>query len=241
MLLEVMGKQISLTQYLVFFIRLAAAGVCGAAIGVERGHRLKEAGVRTHLLVSCTAALIIIISKYGFTDLANAEVSAEWGVRGADPARLAAQVVSGISFLCAGVIFKQGSSVKGLTTAAGLWATAGIGLALGAGMFPLGIFSTVGILLVQIVMHRVPFLNDQYQNHHIEITVQDDAGFRRALMSQLKEWNAQVVESSIILNQDNTTSYAMEIKMNNSIKQEEIYAFLEQHSSVTAFKQTING
>ena len=241
MLLEIMNQHISSLQYLEFFTRIVLACVCGAVIGVERSHRLKEAGVRTHLLVSCAAALMIIISKYGFADLSSTEGSLFWGVRGADPARIAAQVVSGISFLCAGVIFKQGSIIKGLTTAAGLWATAGIGLALGAGMLPLGVFATVLVVLIQIIMHRFPVLNDHYQNNHIEITVGDDEGFRNALSRQLNEWHAQVLESSVTHNQDGTTSYSMTVKMHNSVKQEDIFAFLEQNSNVSFFRQTING
>ena len=181
MLLEIMNQHIVLPQYLDFAIRIVVACICGGIIGVERSIRLKEAGVRTHLLVCCTAALFIIVSKYGFADLTTAESMDVWGVRGADPARIAAQVVSGISFLCAGVIFRQGATIKGLTTAAGMWATAGIGLALGAGMYPLGIFITIAVVMIQFVMHRLPILNDQYQNNHIEITVTDDTGFRNAL------------------------------------------------------------
>ena len=241
MLLDLMNEHISLLQYLEFFLRLVAACGCGAVIGVERSHRLKEAGVRTHLLVCVTSCLMIIVSKYGFADLTDAAGVTFFGTRGADPARIAAQVVSGISFLCAGVIFKQGSMVKGLTTAAGLWATAGIGLALGAGMYVLGIFATIVVLLIQIIMHRLPVLNDQYQNNRIEITVSDDAGFRSALIRQFKAWHAQVMETSITHNIDGTTSYSMLVKMNASVKQEEIFAFLEKNSSVTSFSQTTNG
>ena len=238
MLSGILTQHISILQYLEFFLRIIAASVCGAIIGTERSRRLKEAGVRTHILVSCAAALIIIVSKYGFSDLTIAEEGGMWGVRGADPARLAAQVVSGIGFLCAGVIFKQGSMVKGLTTAAGLWATAGIGLALGAGMYPLGIFGTGLVLLFQIIMHRLPIHNDQYQIYYIEITTTEDKNFRDALIRQFDAWQAQVMESSITRNQDGTTKYFMEIKMNNSVKQEEIFAFLEQNSSVLHFRHT---
>ena len=236
-----MNQHISLLEYLEFFVRIVVACVCGAAIGMERGHRLKEAGVRTHLLVCCTAALIIIVSKYGFADLTNKEGTTFFGDRGADPSRIAAQVVSGISFLCAGVIFKQGSTVKGLTTAAGLWATAGIGLALGAGMFQLGIFTTAIVLLTQIVMHRMPVLNDQYLNHHIEITVRDDSRFRGNLNRQFRIWQAQIMSNSIAHNQDGTTSYSMVIKMNSRIRQEDVFAFLAQDGDVLSFRQTTNG
>ena len=241
MLLEMLTQNIPFFQYADFFIRIAVACLCGGIIGIERSHRLKEAGVRTHLLVCCTAALIIIVSKYGFSDMAATEDMNFWGVRGTDPARVAAQVVSGISFLCAGVIFKQGSSIKGLTTAAGMWGTAGIGLALGAGMYPLGIFCTVAVVMVQVIMHRLPMVNDQYQNNYIEITVSDDNGFRNALTKHLDTWHAQVMETSISHNQDGTTSYSMVVKMKNDVKQEDIFAFLENNSNVISFRQTTNG
>ena len=100
-------------------------------IGFERSKRLKEAGVRTHCMVAFGAALMMIISKYGFADLTEGNIFL-YGTRGADASRIAAQVVSGIGFLGAGVIFKTGISIKGLTTAAGLWTTSAIGMALGA-------------------------------------------------------------------------------------------------------------
>ena len=234
---ETLSQNIPMPLYLDFFLRILVACVCGAIIGVERSWRLKEAGVRTHLLVSCTAALFIIVSKYGFSDLTGTGGSLFAGDRGADPSRIAAQVVSGISFLCAGVIFKQGHVVKGLTTAAGLWATAGVGLALGAGMYPLGIFTTAVILAIQLIMHRMPVHNDQYQNSHIDITVNDDTGFRSALTQQLHDWHAQVIESSVTRNQDGTTSYSMELKMNTDVDRECIYSFLERNSSVLSFRQ----
>lgn len=234
-------QHISLAQYLEFFIRIIIACVCGAAIGIERGHRLKEAGVRTHLLVSCTAALFIIVSKYGFSDLTQSGGTGAWGDRGADPSRIAAQVVSGISFLCAGVIFKQSATIKGLTTAAGLWATAGIGLALGAGLYPLGIFSTAVVLLSQIIMHRFLFLNDRYQNYQIQITVKDELCFRSCLHRQFENWHAQVLENSIVHNPDGTASFSMLLKMSGGIPQEEIYQFFEENGSVVSFSQTVNG
>ena len=230
---EIMNQHLSVSQYLDFFVRLLVACCCGAIIGMERGRRLKEAGIRTHVLVCCTAALFIIVSKYGFADLTDSEATGFLGVRGADPARIAAQVVSGISFLCAGVIFKHGTTVKGLTTAAGLWATAGIGLAIGAGMYLLGIFVTILILVFQIIMHLLPTHNDQYQINHIEFMVANDTEFRSALTKQITKWQAQIMDSSIKHNQDGSTTYSLEVRMNNNVSTEEILAFLEQNSSIS--------
>ena len=117
-----------------FFIRIVLAAILGALVGLERSKRQKEAGVRTHCIIACTSALFMILSKYAFVDLVGVA-----GLRGADPARIAAQVVSGISFLGAGVIFKNGNSIRGLTTAAGMWGTAAVGMAIGAGMYWVGL------------------------------------------------------------------------------------------------------
>ena len=113
-----------------FFIRIVLAAVLGALVGLERSKRQKEAGVRTHCIIACTSALFMILSKYAFVDLVSVD-----GLRGADPARIAAQVVSGIGFIGAGTIIIHRQLVRGLTTAASLWATAGIGLAAGAHMY----------------------------------------------------------------------------------------------------------
>lgn len=124
-----------------FVLRLSVAGVMGILIGLEREYRAKEAGYRTHFLVALGSALLMIVSQYGFTDVLAPEI-----VR-LDPSRIAAQVVTGIGFIGAGVIILQKQIVRGLTTAAGIWATSGIGLAIGAGMYGIGITATVLVLL----------------------------------------------------------------------------------------------
>ncbi len=124
-----------------FILRLFVAGTLGAVIGLDREYRAKEAGYRTHFLVSLGSALIMIVSQYGFMEVVKIE-----GI-GLDPSRVAAQVVSGIGFIGAGTIIFQKQIVRGLTTAAGIWATSGIGLAVGAGMYWLGISATVLTLI----------------------------------------------------------------------------------------------
>lgn len=112
-----------------FILRLLVAGLLGTVIGLDREYRVKDAGFRTHFLVSLGSALIMIVSQWGF-----GEILREPGV-GLDPSRIAAQVVSGIGFIGAGTIIIHRQLVRGLTTAASLWATAGIGLAAGAHMY----------------------------------------------------------------------------------------------------------
>lgn len=120
-----------------FILRLCVAGLCGTVIGLDREYRVKDAGFRTHFLVALGSALMMIVSQYGF-----ARVLGEPGV-GLDPSRIAAQVVSGIGFIGAGTIIIHRQLVRGLTTAASLWATAGIGLTAGSGMFLLAGVATV--------------------------------------------------------------------------------------------------
>ncbi len=136
-----------------FALRLLVAGILGAVVGLDREYRAKEAGYRTHFLVSLGSALIMIVSQYGFQ-----EIIKESSVT-LDPSRVAAQVVSGIGFIGAGTIIFQKQIVRGLTTAAGLWATAGIGLAIGSGMYMLGIASTVltliGLEALSLIFKRV--------------------------------------------------------------------------------------
>lgn len=152
MLSAISFSSIDLNGHLLeWVVRLLVSALCGFAIGYERKTRSKEAGIRTHTIVCLASALFMILSKYGFSDL-----DAEWGVRGADGARIAAQVVSGMGFLGAGIIFYRRDMLHGLTTAAGIWATAAIGMAIGAGMFVFGVVSTVILILLQVVLHR-PF------------------------------------------------------------------------------------
>ncbi len=124
-----------------FIFRLVIAGILGALVGLDREYRAKEAGTRTHFLVSLGSALIMMVSQWGFEDILKVQ-----GV-GLDPSRVAAQVVSGIGFIGAGTIMMQKQFVRGLTTAAGLWVVAGIGLAVGGGLYTLGIAATLLTLI----------------------------------------------------------------------------------------------
>lgn len=136
-----------------FILRLLIAGILGAVIGLDREYRAKEAGYRTHFLVSLGSALIMIVSQYGFQQIIQ-----ESGVS-LDPSRVAAQVVSGIGFIGAGTIIIQKQFVRGLTTAAGIWATAGIGLACGSGMYGLALAATgltlVGLELLSFIFKSI--------------------------------------------------------------------------------------
>ena len=124
-----------------FILRLFIAGILGSIIGLDREYRAKEAGYRTHFLVSLGSALIMIVSQHGFSEILDTPNV------NLDPSRIASQVVTGIGFIGAGTIILHKQIVRGLTTAAGIWATSGIGLALGAGMYELGISATILTLI----------------------------------------------------------------------------------------------
>lgn len=168
-----------------YLLRLVVAGICGCLIGYERKNRLKEAGIRTHIIVALGAALIMIISKYGFVDILHSGVSY-------DSTRIASQIVSGIGFLGAGMIFVRKQAISGLTTAAGVWTTAGIGMAIGAQLYFIGIAATILVLIVQVLLHRnyrwfrmptaeqinivfsessdsISFIQDEFSANHIQI------------------------------------------------------------------------
>ena len=127
-----------------FILRIFCAAVLGGLIGLEREYRAKEAGFRTHFLVALGSAVFMIVSAYGFSDVHMDGMTSRW-----DVSRIAAQVVSGIGFIGAGtIIFRKAENiVSGLTTAAGLWVTAAIGLACGGGMYILSIATTLMVLL----------------------------------------------------------------------------------------------
>jgi putative Mg2+ transporter-C (MgtC) family protein len=131
-------------------LRLALAAVLGGLIGVERELREREAGLRTHLLVALGSALFTIVGAYGF----HAFLDSGANVVRADPTRIAAQIVTGIGFLGAGAIIRQGLSVRGLTTAATLWVVAAVGLAAGAGYYSAAVITT-GLVLIALYPLRI--------------------------------------------------------------------------------------
>jgi len=143
----------------VMIFRLVAAGMLGGLIGLEREFRAKEAGVRTHFIVALGSALFMIISQYAF------------GNQQHDAARVAAQVVSGIGFIGAGVIIFQKNAVRGITTAAGLWVAAAIGLACGAGMYVLAASASILTILCLELMNLV---NKYFSEKLAELTLVTD-------------------------------------------------------------------
>lgn len=208
-----------LTTNLIYVMRMVFACFCGVCIGWERKNRAKEAGIRTHCIVACGAALMMILSKYGFADT----VVGELGLRGADSSRIAAQVVSGIGFLGAGMIFVHKNTITGLTTAAGVWTTAGIGMAFGAGMYFLGFAATLIILLVQIVLHRNSKLTQTPKLMQLSVYCDGEDNFQKRLYSELEKMDIPVYSADISHNAETGKfHYVLSIELPNDILEEDI-------------------
>jgi putative Mg2+ transporter-C (MgtC) family protein len=159
--------------------RLGVALALSSAIGLEREFRQKAAGLRTYTLVGLGSALFMLISKYGFFDVleANSVVL--------DPSRVAAQIVSGIGFIGAGLIFVRRDSVRGLTTAAGVWLTAAVGAACGASLVLLAIATTVGYFVVVFILaplaRRLPA--SPYAPSALRVSYEDGRGLLRRILT----------------------------------------------------------
>lgn len=158
---------------------LALAFGLSSLIGLEREWRQKSAGLRTHTLVGAGAALFLIVSKYGFSDVLGAHVNL-------DPSRVAAQIVSGIGFIGGGLIFVRGDAVRGLTTAAIVWLTAAIGMACGAGLAILALAATAGHFIVvlgyPLLASRLP--RSRYVGFGVRVVYEDGRGILREILSE---------------------------------------------------------
>ena len=197
----------TLTIYdnLEFLIRLLLSAALGALVGLERSKRRKEAGIRTHCIIACTSALFMIVSKYTFLDCVTVD-----GLRGADPARIAAQVVSGISFLGAGVIF---------------------GMAVGAGMYWLGLFEAAVLVAIQIILHRFPVGADALTTQEILVELEDTDELRARFDDLLKEHRGQVTESSLT-RQDGCLRMEITVRLEPPITHDEALAFMRENPGV---------
>ena len=202
----------TLTVYdnLEFLIRLLLSAALGALVGLERSKRRKEAGIRTHCIIACTSALFMIVSKYAFLDCVTLD-----GLRGADPARIAAQVVSGISFLGAGV----------------MWGTAAIGMAVGAGMYWLGLFEAAVLVAIQIILHRFPVGADALTTQEILVELEDTDELRARFDDLLKQHRGQVTESSLT-RQDGCLRMEITVRLEPPITHDEALAFMRENPGV---------
>ena len=182
-----------------------SAAILGGLVGYERESHSKEAGFRTHILVALGSALIMMVSQYGFFEVIQTNIKV-------DPSRIAAQVVSGVGFLGAGVIFKENGSIKGLSTAAGLWCVAALGLSIGCGLYTLAILATVLILIVFEILSRI---SKKFYNLYIELQIKSNLNSFEDLKSRLIKSNTKIL-SYKFLKTDTCNIINLKIKTKNS-------------------------
>ena len=201
---------------------------------MERKNRAKEAGVRTHFVVACGAALMMVVSKYAFFDVIGEGMYGNVEVR-LDPSRIASTIASGIGFLGAGMIFVQKNTITGLTTAAGIWATSGVGMAIGAGMYLIGITATIVILIAQFVLH-LNFRKNKNMNVKI-LSIRDvsEKNFQRTISEKLIEKDITILNVSVVkTNEENEKTYVFKIELPNSINEDELMDLIKYKSAIKA-------
>ncbi|MEE1139329.1 MAG: MgtC/SapB family protein [Acutalibacteraceae bacterium] len=206
-------------------IRMLLSAVCGVFIGFERSRRQKDAGIRTHMIVALGAALAMIVSKYGFFDLLQYE-----GLR-ADASRIASNVITGVGFLGAGVIFVKDVSIKGLTTAAGIWATASVGLAIGAGMYTVGIGATLVMILFQLFFHKF-FRSFENTVNEFTVVIRDDNSAIKSFRDNLEANKVLIEKCKMTRNSDSTVTLDITIKKSRTTSMDEVLLVAEQDDDV---------
>lgn len=184
------------------FLKLFIACILGGLIGYQRESSHRPAGLRTHILVCVGSALVMITSEYIF-DVYR-------GVTNLDPARLGAQVISGIGFLGAGTILRDGSTIKGLTTAAGLWAVSCIGIAIGAGFYSGGITAAFLVYLTLMISKDWDVVIDaKGQSRKIKISVPNSPGIIGRVESILSDKNVFIKTMKIVPSSNNETLHLL--------------------------------
>ena len=181
-------------------IRVGLACILGSLIGNERKNRNKSAGTRTHAIVALGSALAMVVSKYGFMDMPDH-----------DAARVAAQVVSGVGFLGAGIIFVRNNLVNGLTTAAGLWATASVGLAMGSGLYVIGIASALVLIVMQEITHKIAYFAKVASAGMIRMTLVQETDAIKNMRNFLEDFKIDVVSVKINKNKKEEIKLEFEV------------------------------
>ncbi len=212
-------------------VRLLVACACGFVIGIERSFRQKEAGMRTHLILALGAALMMVVSKYGFFDIAEMNMNS---LR-ADASRIASNVVTGISFLGAGVIFVRGGTIKGLTTAAGIWATAGIGMAIGAGMYTVGIASTAILIIIQLLLHRFMPFSENMETNIITIKMNEGEHTIEDITKQLTEAGIMITGIRFKKQDNGITKAELTVRTKKKTSMKAVLELINQNEAIQEF------
>ena len=223
-----------MTLELILIVRLAVAGLLGAIIGIDREHRAKEAGIRTHFFVSLGSALFMIVSQYGFAEgLMNLLSSNPDIPMRSDTSRVAAQIVSGIGFIGAGTIILHKRFVVGLTTAAGLWTTSAIGMSIGGGLYLIGTVTTImtfiGLKSLRMLSHKMGHVRGELRIVYIA----DNEEISKEIVHRFRSGGNQIASYLAIRDNDRIkTSLTVDFPENN-ITPDSILTFLQEKPGVT--------
>lgn len=207
-------------------VRLLMASVCGAIIGFERNRHQKEAGMRTHIFVALGACVFAVCSKYAFTDM--------MGMKGinVDIGRIASNLVTGCCFLGAGVIFIRNKAVTGLTTAAGVWVVAGIGLCFGTGMYIVGAGALLIDIIVQYVLHGVFSRVEGVSTRHIGFVLNNEENVLEDFVADLKKIDGQLEIVGVTHKESNYDIITLNLRMSANAKKIDIIEFMEKYPFV---------
>ena len=209
------------------FVRLLFACFCGGIIGLERSIRRKDAGVKTHIILALGAALFMIVSQYGFSDLG---LSPDYS---ADASRIASNIVTGVSFLCAGVIFVRGASVKGLTTATGIWTCAGIGMAAGAGMYAITALATALILIIHLLLANVSARIETHYTLEVELKIPSKVTVEDVIKG-LSEMTQSPVNSIKLTKTGEENIYRVHFNIRHTVNENELIQKVSSNEYVTS-------
>ena len=223
-------------DYKTIIFRLILAAVLGALLGTEREINNRPAGLRTHALVSLGSALIMLVSIDGFSKLQLASI-----YQSSDPARLAAQVISGIGFLGAGTIIHNQRSIAGLTTAACLWVSAGIGLAVGVGYYTGAVVASLLSLIVLIALRRMEIMVTPPKERNMEIIICKNSNLAIQILNMVKNKEGKVIHMAEIKDLENDEHRSM-IKMRYQMRKLEgvinLISTLQEHPDVIEIRHS---
>ena len=207
-----------------YLLRVLVGALCGMVIGYERESRLKMAGIRTHTIIAMAASLMVVVSKYGFFDSVQFDAS-----------RVAASVVSALGFLGAGIILNRKNGISGVTTAAGTWATLGIGMTIGAGMWTLGIGSTLMLLIFQYFFHKqLRIFKDNNISHMVLHIGKNESKVREEIIASLTDLQIQIFSTHLNIYDDESIEANLDVIFPKDVSTDEIIALMSQYREIAS-------
>ena len=207
-----------------YLLRVLVGALCGMVIGYERESRLKMAGIRTHTIIAMAASLMVVVSKYGFFDSVQFDAS-----------RVAASVVSALGFLGAGIILNRKNGISGVTTAAGTWANLGIGMTIGAGMWTLGIGSTLMLLIFQYLFHKqLRIFKDNNISHMVLHIGKNESKVREEIIASLTDLQIQIVSTHLNIYDDESIEANLDVIFPKDFSTDEIIALMSQYREIAS-------